>query len=233
MKKIGLIIFIFALAIGIVLANILSFGNFMFKSPISLSFGKVKGSGNFVTEKREVSSFKNVEVSGVFVVEIVAQKDFGIEVDADDNLLPLIKTEVSGDTLKIEREKGFTSKKTVTIRVYAPNIESLDVSGASKTNVVDLNNESIQIDASGASTVNVKGKTNVLTIDMSGASQIETKDLVSSKVTIDASGASEANVYVSEILSADLSGASHVNYFGNPTDITKKTSGASCLKQHK
>lgn len=233
MKKIGLIIFIFALAVGIVVANFFSVGSSFLKSPISMSFGKVQGSGNFVTEKRIVSSFKNVDISGIFEVEITAQKDFSVEVEADDNLLSLIKTQVSGDTLSIESDKKFSSNQRVKIRISAPDIENLDVSGVSNTNLSNLNNQSLKIDSSGASKINVAGRTDRLVIDSSGASRIDTQSLEASDVSIEARGASQINVDVSDVLSADLSGASHVNYSGNPTEINKKTSGASCLKQHK
>lgn len=232
MKKIGLIIFITALAIGVIVANVFSFGSFSFKSPFSISIGKIKGSGNFVTEKRQVSDFTKVDVSGAFEVEIIAQKDFAVEVDADDNLLKIIKTEVKGDTLEIGRDKSFSSRHRIKIRVYAPNIEDLDVSGASKINLVNINNESLNIETSGASSVKIKGQTENLTLDMSGASQIEAKDLSAKQVSVDGSGASQANIFVSETLSADLSGASQVKYSGNPTEINKNTSGGSCLKQN-
>lgn len=231
MKKIGIIIFAFALIAGIIFANFFSFGNLHIKSPISFSFGKIKGSGNYVTEKREVSNFKNVEVNNIFEVEIVAQKEFSIEVDADDNLLEFIKTEVSGDTLKIENDKKFSTKNRVKIRITTPDIENLDVSGASTIRIADLNNQSLKIDTSGASSVKVEGKTNRLVIDASGASRVDTKGLSASNVSVDASGASRANINVSEILNVDLSGASNVTYSGNPGEINKKTSGASSIRQ--
>lgn len=233
MKKVGLIIFIAALSIGIVLSNVFSFGSFAFKSPISLSFGKVKGSGDFVTEKRNVGEFKNIEVSGAFEVQIIAGKESAIEIDADDNLLPLIKTEVSGDTLEIGREKRFSTHNRVKIRVFTKNVENLETSGASSATLTNLDNEFLNVDSSGVSRVTVAGKTNRLKIEMSGVSQIKTKELSASNVSIDGSGASRADVFASEALTADLSGASHVDYSGNPTEINKKTSGGSCLKQHK
>lgn len=233
MKKIGIIIFITTLVIGIVISSFFSLGNSFIKSPISFSFGKVQGSGNFVTERRNISDFKKIDVSGVFDVEVVAQKEFSVEVDADDNLLALIKTEISGETLSIESKKRFSGSQRIKIRVSAPDIENIDVSGASKIKLTNLDNESFSMDSSGASKINVEGKTNNLTIDTSGASRIDAKDLVASNVKIDSSGVSKINVNVTNVLTADLSGASHVNYAGSPTEINKRTSGASCLKQHK
>ncbi len=229
MKKLGILIFIIALFIGVSLAGIFSFGNISGKIfNLSAGFGE-KGSGNIQTEKRNVSDFKAVDVSGAFVVEITAQKEYSLEVEADDNLLPFIKTEFDGETLRIETEGKITSSNPLKIKISAPDIENLQLSGASKASIVNLDNESLNVGSSGASKITCEGKTNNLTVDMSGASNFDGETLKAENVSVDASGASEASVSVKNELRADLSGASKVVYFGNPANIQKKTSGASCI----
>jgi hypothetical protein len=229
MKKLGILIFIIALFIGVSLAGIFSFGKITGKIfNFSVNFGE-KGSGNIQTEKRNVSEFKTVDVGGAFIVEITAQKDYSLEVEADDNLLQFIKTEFDGETLRIETERKISSSNPVKIRIFAPDIENLQISGASKVSIVNLNNESLNVGSSGASKISCEGKTNNLTVDMSGASKFEGENLNAENVSVDASGASKAVVFVKNDLKADLSGASKVIYFGNPTNIEKKTSGASSV----
>ena len=232
MKKIGIIIFIIALFIGLIFANVFSFGKtsarfFNFK----FSFGSEQGSGNIAKEKREVSGFKQIDVSNSIQVEITAQKDFSVEVEADDNLLPLIKTEVRNGVLRIKSEGRFNTKNPVIVRVSAPNIEDLDVSGASKVNLTNLSNEDLQIHSSGASKIKVEGTTVNLEIETSGASKIDAENLKAENVSVDASGASNVNVAVSNELKVDASGASNISYSGTPTNLEKKTSGASNVKQ--
>ena len=229
MKKIGILIFIVTLFVGIIFAGIFSFGKLSDRLfNFSVNCGE-KGSGNVVSEKRDVSEFRSVEVGGMFVVEITAQKDFGIEVEADDNLLPLIKTEVDGETLKIETDKKFSTSSPIRVRISAPDIENLDISGASKVSVVNLNNDSFRIESSGASKIISEGQTVNLTVNMSGASRFDGEKLRSENASIDASGASHASVFVSGDLKTDLSGASKLVYFGNPANLEKKTSGASSV----
>lgn len=229
MKKLGILIFIIALFIGVSLAGIFSFGKLSGKLfSFSACFGE-KGSGNIASEKRNVSAFKAVDVSGAFVVEITAQKDYSLEVEADDNLLQFIKTESDGVTLKIETEGRISTSNTMKIRISAPDIENLHISGASKISIVNLDNSSLNIDSSGASKISCEGKTNDLTVDMSGASKFDGENLAAEKVSVDASGASRATVSVKTDLRTDLSGASKVVYYGNPTNIEKKTSGASSV----
>lgn len=231
MKKVGIIIFIVAVIAGISLANFFSVGENSAKFfNFSINFGGgVKGSGNIITETRNIADFSKIDVGGVFEVEIVAQKDFSVQIEADDNLLQYIETEVSGDTLEIKTNKRISSKNPIRVKVSAPNIESLEVSGASKVSLANLKNESLNVDASGASKLKVDGETKDLTIDMSGASRLDAENLKAENVNVDASGASNANVFVSGDLKADLSGASHVTYLGNPQNLQKKTSGASSV----
>ena len=118
MKKIGIMIFVVALVIGLVVSNMFSFGRASGKFfNFSLNFGGVHGSGNVATDKRDLSGFRAVDVGGVFQVEITAQKDFAIEVEADDNLLPLIKTEVVDGVLKIETKQRIKSSNPIRVRV--------------------------------------------------------------------------------------------------------------------
>lgn len=230
MKKIGLIVFIAALAVGVVLASISSFGRFRGKI-FSFNFGGVHGSGAMKSETRNVSGFSAIDVSGAFEVEIVAQKDFSVEVEADDNLLELIKTEVDGDTLKIKSEKSLKSSNPLKIRISAPNIESLDLSGASKVNIANLNNDSLSLDSSGASKIKIEGTTKSFDVEMSGASRLDAENLKAENVSVDSSGASSAYVFVTNELKADLSGATNVTYSGSPKNVQKKTSGASSVKE--
>jgi Putative auto-transporter adhesin, head GIN domain len=224
MKKVGLLIFILALTVGIVLANSLGFGSFNI-----IKFGSVQGSGTMKTEKRELSGFSKIYASGAVNVEISFQKDFSVEVEADDNLLENIKTVVDGDTLKIYNKGRMSTRNPINVRITMPAIEGLDVSGASKANVSNVSAESLEIQASGASKIKMTGEVKILNVDVSGASKIDAENLKVENADVDASGASSVFVSVSGQLKADASGASRISYTGNPTNVDKSTSGASSV----
>lgn len=231
MKKIGIVIFIVAIVVGVVFANLFSFGrasgqlfNFSFKSGI-------KGSGVAASETRDASGFTGVDVGGIFQVEITAGKDFSVAVDADDNLLQYIKTEVNGDVLHIETTERINSTTPIRVRIAAPDIESIGASGASKVSLAGVRNSSLHVDTSGASKVKIEGETSEITVEVSGASNVDAESLKAKTADVDASGASSVNVFVTERLVSDASGASRISYSGNPTIVEKKTSGASRVSQ--
>lgn len=222
MKKIGLLIFIFALAIGLAFSTNCSFGGFK-------NFGGVQGSGTSKTERRDVSDFNKVDAGGAINIEVSVQKDFYVEVQADDNLLANIKTEVSGDTLKIYSEDRISAKTRINVKISMPEIESLEVSGASSGIVSNVKADSLELKASGASKIKIDGVAKELNADASGASTIDAENLKVEDADVEASGASNAIVSATNDLKIDASGASKISYTGEPANIKQDSSGASSV----
>lgn len=231
MKKIGIMVFAAAILVGVCVSSFFSFGRLSEKA-FTFSFGSgVKGSGTTATETRDVGSFNGVNVSGVFHVEITAQKDFAVEIEADDNLLPLIKIEVRDGVLRIETEKRISTNNPLKVRISAPNIDSIEASGASRVAIVNVKNNQLRVDTSGASKINLNGETANLTIEVSGASAVDAENLKAENADIDASGASRVTVFATGELKSDASGASRIVYSGSPKNIEKKSSGASSVRE--
>ncbi len=230
MKKLGFLLFAVALVIGLVFANIFSFGSV--RGLIKSSFGGVQGSGNIIREKRDVKGFEKVNVGGGFQVEIVAGKEFGVEVEADDNLMPLVTTDVDGDTLEIGRQKGFSAKSPLRIRITAPNISGIDTSGGAGVTISEVKNSEIRIESSGGSRVTASGTTAKLSVEMSGGAKVVASDLAAADVNVEGSGGSSVDVLVSGELRSDISGGARVTYSGSPTSIvTNKTGGARVVQK--
>jgi|CXWL01.1.fsa_nt_gi HSP20 family molecular chaperone IbpA len=230
MKKFGFIIFATALIVGLVVTNLFSFGRVTDKFfNFSFNFKGVRGSGNMATEKRDLSDFHSVDVSGVFQVEIAAQTEFSVEVEADDNLLPLIETKIRNGVLHIETTRKVKTENPLRIRISAPNIEKIESSGATTVSLTGLSNEGLEVDSSGASKVKISGETARLNIDVSGATKVDAEGLTAENATVEASGASHVNVNVTGNLRTDASGASKITYTGSPKDVVKKASGASSV----
>ncbi|MGB7069266.1 MAG: head GIN domain-containing protein [Pyrinomonadaceae bacterium] len=231
MKKIGIIIFAVAALIGIGVAGFFSLGR-VGERVFNNSFtSRVVGSGTTAIENRDIEEFDSIDVGGVFHVEVTAQKDFHIAIEADDNLLPLIRTEVSGGVLSIESEGDLKPSGPIRVRVSAPNIAKLDVTGASTVSIVNLSNDSLSVNASGASSVSANGVSRSLVVEVSGASRIDLSSLQTEEADVNASGASWVDVSVSEDLRAESSGAGKIQYQGNPGKLSKSASGAGSVSQ--
>jgi hypothetical protein len=112
-----------------------------------------------------------------------------------------------------------------------PDLTGVDVSGVSKVTANNIKTESFNLDISGAAKVELNGEANDLIIDASGASKINAENLKVANANVDVSGASHITVNATEEIKADASGASKINYVGEPKNVIKHTSGASRVSQ--
>jgi hypothetical protein len=191
----------------------------------------LSGSGTIKTEKRDIGTFASVDVSGAYEVEIVCQKQPSLEVEGDDNILPLVQTYVKNNTLFITSERGFNVKKPIKVRITTGNLEGVNSTGASKITLDGVKNEQLVIETSGASKIDAAGETKSLQIESSGASTVDVRDLRAARVKVSLSGAGHANVYASEEVNADVSGAASVTYYGEPKVVNKSVSGAGSINK--
>lgn len=223
MKKISLAIFVLALTIGLIFTTNCSFG--------INNLGGVKGSGTSKTEQRNITGFREIEASGAVNLEIDAQKDFSVTVEADDNLLQYIKTEVSGDILKIYSEGKISPTAKLNVKISMPAIEGLDVSGASDAKIMNVKADSLELKASGASEIIINGEAKELKAEASGASEINAENLRTEDANVDASGASSATVSANNELNVNASGASKISYTGEPKNLKQNSFGASSINK--
>lgn len=232
MKKIGLIVFILTLILGAAVANLLTFGSSDFRL-IRFSINRqVEGSGNVVKESRDVSGFNSISVSGVIEVEFTAQTEYSVEVEADDNIVPIIHTEVDGGVLRISQRDGISKYSRLLVRVSAPDLKGVRSSGVANVKITNIKNIRFSAKTSGASKISVAGETLEMDVDSSGASAVDAANLSAENVDIDSSGAAQIYVNAAKSLRVDASGESRIFYSGSPTDIKKRTSGGASVSQH-
>lgn len=182
---------------------------------------EVQGSGKRELQKRQIGAFTSIGTEGAFNIEIVCQKDFSLEVEGDDNVLPLVSTEVKGNKLELSNTKSYSVNEPVTFRISVPNLEAISADGAGKIQITGVNNDKIQIYSNGAALITVSGTTKMVGVDTNGAAKIDTHNLRSAHAIVDTKGASKVDLGVCDRLDVTVSGVSHVTYRGDP--VVNKT----------
>jgi len=190
----------------------------------------VQGSGNAQTESRQVSDFQELEISGAVHVDLTIGSAASLEITTDDNLLPLIKTELNDGKLKIYSEGGYSTKLGVKIKATTKSLAKFQGSGATHATINGIQGKDFEARLSGASQSALNGRVDQVTLDASGASHVKAFDLTAKTVHADVSGASQAQVQATESLKVSASGASSLTYAGNPANVEKSSSGASHVK---
>lgn len=104
-----------------------------------------------------------------------------------------------------------------------------DLSGASSfKGTVQAN--ALSVKGSGACDFEASGAGDDLIVDVSGATSVKMYDYLVKGASVEASGASSVKINVSDILKPHATGASNIDYKGNPTIKEMQSSGASRVK---
>jgi len=192
---------------------------------------RVIGSGVVATESRAVTPFRNLIVTGPLRVWLYPGAAGSIEITAEDNVLPLVRTEVRGDRLHLFLVDGsLTTTHGIHVRIASTELREVEGSGAAQIEVDGLAVEWLETRLSGASSLVVSGRADQHELHLSDASRCWARHLQSRRVTADLSGASNGLVAVSESLSVRASGASTLEYLGDPL-LTLDVSGTSVVRR--
>jgi len=212
------------------------------------------GSGNVVTQTREVEDFTAVEMDYPAQITVTQGDSVSVKIEAEDNVLPGLRTRVRNDTLEIDykaedgehvnptkavkitivvkdlKEVDFGSAGDLTLNGIETDELNISVSGAGNLEVNDLAAKEFTVNLSGAGSMYADGEADDFKLTISGFGSFNGKDLHSKTTRVNLSGAGSATVWVEDDLDATISGAGSVNYYGSPS-VTKHVSGVGSVSK--
>lgn len=215
--------------------------------------GSITGSGMVKTETRQVSEFATIAVEYPADITVQQGKSESITIEAEDNILPQLATEVRNGTLYVEntennwRERVNPTKPVrvnITVvdlsqvqfptagKMVIENLETesltISISGAGDIELADLDVDRLEFNLSGAGNVYADGAAEDLYLRISGLGNFNGDDLETQNTDVTISGAGSATVWTESELDARISGAGSVTYYGKPV-ISKSISGVGSV----
>jgi hypothetical protein len=210
----------------------------------------VAGSGVRTSVTRTVAVFDRVDVGGEYDVVIRVGAAPSVVLEGDDNLLPLIRTEVRGGTLHIDSEDDLRSRDPIRITIGVSALNGVHSGGSSDVAVRDVRSEAFDASVAGSSELTANGEFGDLSASISGSGEIHmngTADAIDGDVSgsgeldllqvrgarsarIDVSGSGDASLQVSERLDASVSGSGDVRYRGQPR-VAADVSGSGSVER--
>ncbi len=202
-----------------------------------------KGNGTVVEENREITAdFTEVHASEGLEVYVTQAADFRISVEADENIIDLIGTEIKNGKLKIHAIENI-GRATKKVFVSLPEVTGLlSSSGAhltaqnkitASTLIIDAssgahlnaetNADKLEIDASSGANIDISGRAMEVYVDGSSGANIRAKNLMTTECRAEASSGANININVSKSLTADASSGGNISYSGD-AELTKKKS---------
>lgn len=206
---------------------------------------RIAPKGEIVKVDKDVTDFTEVELNGSFHVFIKQADVTEVEIVTHSNIHEFIEMIQEADRLVLKQKCGFWLKEPVRVYIKAPDLDKIEVNGASELTMdepfktdhlildckgaseanLNINCRHFEADIKGASEVDVEGTAETCNLNIRGAADYDAAKLFVKSQNIDIKGAGEARVNAEENLNVDVSGAAEVKYYGSP-QITKKIRGA-------
>lgn len=196
------------------------------------------------------TDFDRLQLSDAMVVTIHSGATFTVRAEGDRRNLDDLRLIQNGTTLTVEFDKNRERQYTTYLTITLPTLLGLSMSGAVEATAtgfespgvsvpitlsgasvaqVSIEAEELNVNISGASQLRLHGEASNLRGYLDGASLLHAFNLPVSVADFQLSGASQAKVQVSQLLKANVNGASEIRYLGSPV-LNVTTSGSSFVR---
>jgi len=195
-----------------------------------LAAGCTVGSGDMITEARDVNGFNEIVLmtSGDVVVEVTGTES--LEIEADDNVISLLTSEVVNGRLELGSSGSFSTTRGITYTITAAELVGVTISGSGDIDVSRIDADSFEARITGSGNIDPSGNSANLEVTISGSGRFSGEDLESAIGDVIVSGSGEAVVNVTDDLMVRITGSGDVRYIGDPT-IDQDISGSGGVSQ--
>jgi hypothetical protein len=215
----------------------------------------VRGSGVVVEENRKLGDISGIELAmpGTLYIEFGGSESLRIE--AEDNLMEYIQTNVRSGRLVIENRQGINLRTSQSINYYltVDELNSIVISSSGNVEAEDLQSESFSVTISSSGNLSISsldstslhveisssgnleilgGQVQEQTINISSSGDYNAEDLASIEADVSITSNGTATIRVSDHLSGRLSSSGNIYYIGNP-ELNVRTASSGRTEQIK
>jgi phage shock protein PspC (stress-responsive transcriptional regulator) len=173
--------------------------------------------GDFV-KQYSAKGFQRVEVGGAYSIEIRQGSEFAVSADGQRDDVDNLDVSVSNGTLEVKDKDDFNffknQKRRIGLVITMPDLRSVQLAGANKTRIsgfrnldrldvgltgattseIDVTTDRLEVSASGASKVILRGRARTADFSLAGACKLEATEMSIDEADVKAVGASKAEL---------------------------------------
>jgi hypothetical protein len=212
------------------------------------------GTGETQPEERLVANFSEITLdcsADIVIRERKISDKNMVVVEAQPNILPLIVTKVTGNTLNIDMEGCVSHSKAITIYIYVDDISEVTNNGSgsiSSSNI--LKADQFEINQSGSGNIDLKiranridahhessgdimlsGNSNKIEIALDGSGSCNTLALNSDVAEVNLNGSGTVSVFATRQMDLHLDGSGSIFYAGKPEKLNTSDNGSGEIRE--
>ena len=167
------------------------------------------GSGHAIAVARTTGTFRGVDLRGTGAVFVRVGPKTSVVVRGDDNIVPLLRTEVVGGTLVITDHGSYRTNTPLTISVTTPTLTNAALDGTGR--------------------LDLQGAAPSLDLRLAGTGILDARDVPAESVRALMAGTGTIHVTARRILDANVSGTGSIVYHGRPLHLRTHVAGTGTI----
>jgi hypothetical protein len=185
-----------------------------------------KGSGNIKTETRTINGVSSVSLLGDGMLDIEQTGTDSLTITADDNLLPLLNSEVRDGELKlgVKNLANIEATKQIQYKLTVKGLTALSLTGDAEADVKKLATDRFKVNITGDASIRIDGTADDQSITILGDGKYDGTRLTSKTANVSITGDGHLDIAASDKLDVKILGDGKINYTGDPV-ITKSIIG--------
>lgn len=211
----------------------------------------VRGSGSEVRRTLDLPEIRSIVAQGSIDVHLSRADVQHVEIEAQENLIAMITTEVKEAALHVGTTGCIANSRPIIIHISLPSVEGVTMQGSGDLTSSDrftseafvasvqgsgsirmgVDARMIQATVQGSGDIDLSGHCEDLEADVQGSGNIEAKGLEAMNVQANVQGSGDIDVHVTGRLKASIGGSGDITYQGKPTEVKKDVMGSGELKQ--
>ncbi len=188
----------------------------------------VVGDGHLTLERRTVASLTDLDMSGPVQVEVRVGQAPSLQVEADANLLPLVRTETSGATLRVWVEGSVRTNNAIRVIYTVPQLSQIHATGSGRLTVNELNGGALMLTKTGSGASVLSGRVGNLNMQLTGSGDVNASALQSgnANLSLTGSGGIILGRVSADSLNVKVRGSGELQASGTATQINARVSGS-------
>ena len=155
------------------------------------------GSGTVETETREVRDFDAISLENLGNVYITVGNTEKLTIEAEDNLLPLLTSEVKNGTLKLDvvRGRNIDPTKPITYNLTVKDLKDITLAGSGNIYSTPLEADKMTVILAGSGNINLEEVTSAdFNVTIAGSGNIHVDQIVTESVDASINGSGDIRI---------------------------------------
>jgi hypothetical protein len=190
----------------------------------------VRGSGVAKQETRSLPAFTQIELNGSYALALTvdpnAADPVALTLNGDDNILPVITTEVANGRLVVSCKGSISTKLPLTIAAKVKDLSALQINGSGNVTVSGLSAKDLRLAIAGSGDIKADGSAEKLEVSISGSGDAKLAALKAAEAKVHIAGSGDVELTVERSLDVHIAGSGSVTYHGSPATVNQHVAGS-------